>query len=351
MSGYKTMRGTIWISGRNYVTSLPTDFGEKVEKEYDSKIEKIRIDDKIMITPPFDPFKRKSLKTKANPNNFAELKMKAVSAYLNGYDSIDISLTSPVPDEIIKKLQLSIPYMKIEFTSPKLHRMFFSELYEISLEKVFEDVGETFKELNNETRQIFKAFPNSNSMDKMIVYVKSLETKLDNLCFQLRRYLNKALSFGGLYENLKLKSDKDIIYLTGVFGFFERLGDLHLEIGKRIREISGKGTKLKLNSFLSYYNHSYDTIPIAIEAQENPWRGLEVIQGKFSEWDSYKDRVLKLDKENVKNFIYAQKDPVVIRELVILEGKLGAIPDISSNICELAWDMHRDVLSEPMPSK
>jgi len=351
MSGYKTMRGTIWISGRNYVTSLPTDFGNNIEKEYDFKIEKTMIDDKIIITPPFDPFKKKVLKTTADPNNFAELKMKAVSAYLNGYDAVDISLTSPIPDTINKQLQSSIAYMNIEFTSPEHYRMFFSELYDMSLKDVFRDIGETFKELNDETQEIFKAFPNSSSIEKRMVYVKNLETKLDNLTFQLRRYLNKALSYGALYEKLGLQSDKDIIYLTSIFGFFERLGDLHLEIGERIQKISGKGKNLDLSSFLSFYNHAYETIPIAIEAQEDVWRGLEVIEGKLSGWESYKGRILKQDKENVKRFLYAQKDPAIIRELVILEGKIGAIPDVSSNICELAWSIHREALTESMSSK
>lgn len=346
MSGYKTMHGTIWVSGRNYVTSLPTDFGKKIEMEYDSKIEKISIDDKIIITPPFDPFKRRILKTTADPSNFAELKTKAVSAYINGYDEVDFSFESPIPDETIKRLQSSIAYMRIEPTSPTHYRMFFADLYQISLKDVFVEVKETFKELNSETQEIFKAVPHSPSVKKIIPYLKNLETRLDILTFQVRRYLNKALSYGGLYEKLGLQSDKDIIHLTSIFGFFERLGDLHKEIGEKVQKISVSGANLDISSFLSYYNHAYETIPIAIEAQEDPWRGLEVIRGKVSEWELYKGRILELDKENIKKIIYTQKDPALIRETVILEGKIGAIPDISSNICELVWNIHRDALSK-----
>jgi hypothetical protein len=140
------------------------------------------------------------------------------------------------------------------------------------------------------------------------------------------------------------------------------LGDLHREIIEREIKISEKNKNglSSLKPFLTYYEHAYEVIQISEGAITDPNKGLEIIEGKLSKpkWSSYKGGILLKSKEAMKRFIeevarahYSQNNPALIRDLVILEGKLRAIPDICSNICELAHNVGTRFSVEPTHSK
>jgi len=343
------MRGTIWLSGRKYVTSLDNDWAKNISAHYERQIEKIRIGDKIILMPPFDPLAGRRVKIEVDFNDLADLKMKVVSAYLEGYDVVDMPIKSPLLKQIKEKLHKFVPGTVGEPTSDnRRYRLFFSELfYDLSLKKMFVDMKEIFNELNTRTRGSFEAFPDSAAIKNNELYAYEQEQRLDNITFYMRRQLNEVLSYAELYEKLGIKSEREAIHLSSIFGYFERLGDIHGEIIQRITKIL-KCNEIKaypnLKPFLLYYDHAYETIKTSFDAQDDPRKGLEVIRGKMSEeelWKDYRDGILLTDEEKVKEVIYSPNNPPsIIRHLTILEGKIQAIPGISSNICELAWNRY-----------
>jgi phosphate uptake regulator len=350
MRGWK-LRGTIWIAGRNYVTSLPKEWGEKIEREYRSIIEKIQINDKIIITPPFDPFKKLRLQIRADPNNLAELKMKVVSAYLQGYDEVILETASPLRSEIIEKLKHMVPGLNIHTSPDETHYTFtFVIPSTISLPEVIKGTKRLFSEFKEYITKIFKSFPNFNETYKN--YILQLEHELDSILFSVMRYFNKSLLYVDLLEKVGISDDRSIIHFFMSFVQLERLGDIHQEIVKNLEEfskiISPMKLHLDLKPFLSYYENVYEIVQTAIDSLEDPRIGFEIIEGKISEWSSYKNGVLIEEKKAMKETIQSFTDPKIIIYLTILEKYLEAIPDISSNICEQAWNKDNKILEQEL---
>jgi hypothetical protein len=50
----------------------------------------------------------------------------------------------------------------------------------------------------------------------------------------------------------------------------------------------------------------------------------------------------------MKDIIYSLSHPQLIRHLTILEGKLRAISDTASNICEQTWNKDREILTQEL---
>jgi phosphate uptake regulator len=335
---------TIWISGRNYVTSLDKDFAEMIKREHNLRIDKVRIDDKTIITPPFDPYRKRKTEVLLTTNSWAELKTKVVNAYLNGYDIVDIQSTSPLSKELINLMQEAVPGVEILLTPNSLrHRVEFSGEYELPVKESFRFLTDLFKKFHETVARALGDFPDTTNLAQSYLEVCNYEKETDNVLYGFKRQLKKAMSHAGLYEKMGLQSDKDIIELHGILTYYERLGDLHREIIEREIKISEKNKSglPSLKPFLTYYEHAYEVIQISEEAVTDPDKGLGIIEGKLSKpkWSSYKGGILLKSKEAMKRFIYSQNNPAFIRDLVILEGKLMAIPDICSNICELAHNM------------
>lgn len=335
------MQGTIWIAGRNYVTSLPTPWGEKIKEEYEYRIEKLQINSKIVITPPFDPFKKKKIELRIDPTNKAELKMKLVSAYFQGYDLIELISSSPIPKETIEYInEQTVPGIYGELSTDGLrYKIDVTTPFEIQIPKILDNTKLIFQELYQGTTTCFKTFPKLDETSKK--YVSDLERKLDNTLYHVIRYLNKALCYVDIFEKIGLKDDRSIIHLNSAFVYLERLGDLHKDIVKRLDKLSKLNGIPEISPFQTYYEHAHETIQIAIDSLSDPPKGMKLIEGKSTNWSSYREGALVKAEKGIKNIIYSQKDPKVIRELTILEGKLYAIPDTSVNICEQAWNKEK----------
>jgi len=341
------------LSGRNYVTSLPTEFGKEIEKNYNCNIDKLEIDQKIIITAPFDPFRKRVLRNvKVDVDNETELTMKIVSAYLDGFDLIELLTTSAIPDKAKNALIDILPGINVrEKPSAKGYEIMFFDVYEISLKDMFGRIADIFRLLSEKTQEAFGAFPDVNSMENIRkTYIKEFERQLDHITYQVRRYLNKCMIYPELYEKLELGNDRDIIHLTSIFVYFERLGDLHEEISEHLCHISQSLKKadisnFKIRPFSEYYSGAVQTILRSIDAQSDAWIGLDIIDHKLRKWSGH---VLGKCGDEIKKIIVSQKDPELIRELVVLEGKLRAIPDVSSNVCELAWNKDRNAMTRSL---
>jgi len=335
------MRGTIWTSGRNYVTSLPTSWGEKIKEEYEYRIEKLQINSKILITPPFDPFKKKKIELQIDPANKVELKMKLVSAYFQGYDSIELVSSSVIPKETIEYInERTVPGIYGELSTDGLrYKIDVTTPFEIQIPKILDSTKLIFQGLYQGVTTCFKTFPKLDETSKK--YVSELERKLDNTLYHVIRYLNKALCYVDIFEKIGLKDDRSIIHLNSAFVYLERLGDLHRDIVKRLDKISKSNSILEIRPFHTYYKHAHETIQVAIDSLFDPPKGMELIKGKSTDWSSYRKGALVKAEKRIKDTIYSQKDPKLIRELTILEGKLYAIPDTSVNICEQAWNKEK----------
>jgi phosphate uptake regulator len=347
--------------------------GDKIRKEYNSQIEKICLNDKFIITPPFDPFKKLRLRTKADPSSKAELKMKIVSAYLQGYDELEVEMVFPPSKQIAEDLRTyvsehTVPNLIIEELDETHYKFAFTIPSEISLAEAIKEVKAIFHGLNKYVSESLESFPEFSKSTES--YVEKLERKLDGILYNVMRYLNKALSYVDIFEKVGLKDDRSIIHLNIAFNNLERLGDLHEEIIKRLGKMAtllGKMATLKptvnLKPFLTYYKYAYETIPTAIDALEDARKGFEIIQGKISDppWSSYKNGVLFEAEKAMEDIIHslsseaekAEKDIILsyfrlVRHLTVLEGKLRAIPDAASNICEQAWNKDREILTQEL---
>ena len=87
----------------------------------------------------------------------------------------------------------------------------------------------------------------------------------------------------------------------------------------------------KLDPFLKYYEECYQIFNHTLINFESKKFRLDIIKRKLAKW---KGEPLEELSENVTNFILEIKDAKLIRHLTILEGKIQAIPDLTSNICE-----------------
>ena len=335
---HRKMRGTIWVAGHNYVTSLPTKWGEKIKNEYNSQIEKLQLNDKIIITPPFDPFKKKVITLKVDQKKTVKIKMNVISAYLQGYDIIELTSETPFSDDTITFLnKRTIPGFYGELSSDrKCYRLIVTTLFEVEIPNLFNEIKSIIHQLSDYLQEYFKSFPRMNEIDKKCI--NDLEHRLDEMNFHFMRFLNKSLSYADIFEKVGLEDDRSIIHLNSAFLYIERLGDLYTDIVKRLDKISKLKPSANLESFQTYYQHASEVLLTALNSLTDPYKGVEIIEGKASKWKTYKDGVLIDAEKNIKQTIYSESDPKVIREMTILEGKLYAIPDISSNICEQLWN-------------
>jgi phosphate uptake regulator len=330
------MEGKIWVSGRNYVTSFPDEWGEMIKKEYNSQVRRLQIGSKIIITPPFDPFKKREIEIKVDPSNKAELKMKVVSAYLQGYDLVRLRSSSLFSEDVIEYLrEKTVPDLIGELSLDGLsYEIMFATPLGIPIPEILDEVKNVFQQLKEYTSKSFEIFPKIEYKQNISV----LEKETDKIYYRVMRYLNKALLYADIFKKTDLKDDRAIIHLQTAFTYLERLGDLHKEIIDQLEEISNLQPNLNLEPFLTYFNHASQTIPIAIDALIDARKGTQIIQEKLSDWPSYKE-----EKDKIASFICSQDDSRLVRKLSNLEGKLYAIPDLASNICEQAWNKEREL--------
>jgi phosphate uptake regulator len=230
------MEGKIWVSGRNYVTSLPDEWGEMIKKEYNSWVSRLQIGSKVIVTPPFNPFKKRKIEIKVDPSNKAELKMKVVSAYLQGYDLVRLRSSSLFSEDVIEYLrEETVPDLIGELSPDGLsYEIMFVIRRGISIPEILDEVKNVFQRLKKYTSKSFEIFPKIEYKQNISV----LEKETDNIFYHVMRYLNKALLYADIFKKTDLKDDRAIIHLQTAFTYLERLGDLHKEIIDQLEEIS-----------------------------------------------------------------------------------------------------------------
>lgn len=274
--------------------------------------------------------------------------MQILAAYLQGYNLLELKTENPLNED--HKTFISSIFSGI--TDPELTRDFtykisFKSISQSSLNDNFSKMGIVFEGLKKTIMDSYEDFPDKDALTNNYIYAKDLERILDNLTLQVRRYLNLALSYSEFYDLLKLRTDIQIIYINTIFGSFERLGDLHTEIISNMINLIDMDEKISIfndkdSPFIEYYANAYDIICTGLDAIYDPSVGMDVIRSKMSEptWSLYKKGVLVELKNKIKDEIVNVTNPQSIRQLTILEGKLRAIPDIVSNICEFAYNMN-----------
>jgi phosphate uptake regulator len=334
------LKRRIWKSGGNYVTSLPRSWAENIVKNYNSEVEGILLQDKFILTVPYEKARKKYVRVDSIEDKY-KLKMDVVTSYLRGFDGVEFPETS-VSKEFIQYLYFTIPGMKgPELTPQKNFRISFFPVYDVSLKENYSNLKTIINELKNVTKDAFKAFPSLTEINKSKIYVENLEHQLDMMTYHVRKYLNLALSYADIFERTELKSDEDVIYVTSLFGYFERLGDLHKEVVERIEKIANTEFSKhgNLTKFLSHYELTTKYIDDTINSLgENRASSLKVIREVMEK--KAKKGLLYQREEELQKFIESlNTTPNIIRHLTILEGKLRAIPDICANICEVVYNL------------
>lgn len=336
---WKKLKRRIWKSGGNYVTSLPRDWAEKIIQNYDSQVEGTLIDGKLILTAPHEKANKKYVKVDSYEDKY-KLKMDIVSGYLRGFDGVEFPETL-ISKEFIEHLYFTIPGMKgPELTSQKKFRISFFPVYDVSLKENYSNLKVIIGELKNVAKDSFKAFPSIDEIIKNKIYAENLEHQLDMMTYHVRRYLNLALSYADVFEKTGLKSDEDAIYVTSIFGYFERLGDLHKEMVERIEKIANTEFSKSGNlvDFLNHYEFITKYIDDAVNSLEEKEASLRVIR-EVMEKKTGKGLLYERE-EDLQKFIESLKTiPNIIRHMTILEGKLRAIPDTCANICEVVYNL------------
>jgi hypothetical protein len=340
----KTVRSKIWKSGKNYVTSLPTELAEKILEKFDGYIEKIQIGDKIILTPPYDRFVKEGFKSCSSPDDTVKLRMEIVSAYIAGYDEVyleDLEESREIENKISKSLdEISYLIAKKEFTPTGLFKIEFYE-YTSSITSLQKEVENVFDSMTKKTSEIFSNNLSIEEFKRHSEQIKRLEQRLDEVTIYLKRNLNKALKYVDEFEKLNLKKDSDIMHLIGIYTYYERLGDLHKEILERYEE--AQSYEFDVKPFRDYYTLVSRMILETFEGFKNYENTLKIIRGRreHEKWSSYENGKLIEAKTKMKEYILSLDEPALIRHLTIMEGKLRAIPDLCSNICELIYNMRR----------
>jgi len=334
----KHVKRKFWKTGKGvYITSFPVEWVEDFVKRFKEDIIILFDGDKFFILPILD---ERTIELEIDLDDYAGTKMKIVSAFLKGYDRVKMFFNRHVTQEEVNKLCEFVPGALGKRVGANEGEIFFTErVYEAPLGEILVDVRRVFQELSEDVLDAFRAFPDRNN----IVEIKNRrlnekEKRLDEILFYIRRVSSNPL----VYEKIGV-SIEEVTILSPLFSNIERLGDLHKEIVERLEKIANIVDRLldleDFSCFLDYYKLAYETIITSIDSVENPEKGLEIIRGKLSRWVSYRDGALIKAKERMKEYIFSQRDPEIIRHLTILEGKERAIPDIASNICEFAYNM------------
>ncbi|MGC9014960.1 MAG: hypothetical protein ACP5KW_11345 [Thermoproteota archaeon] len=349
------MRRKVWSTGNKIIHTLPREWGEKILNNYKGEIEEVVLANKIILTPP--PREKNEIEINSEVTNILELKMKIVSAYMDGYDLIRVPASEDFlrklnlnREEYLRKIQSFIPNVicRLSNDSSAYILNVHEEIYPI--DKIFEEIKEILEELKKRVVSSIESFPNSptvieEKIGKNETYIKEQERKIDYITFLTRRVLNKALESAEVCERLEIKNDKDIIPFYTILTYYERISDLHLEIVYRLRKMLGRAksdaSNLNLEAFRSLYEKAYNTVETSLKAVKDAREGLglilekENLQNKFSK-----------DKKDIKDLIEKQNNKLLIRDLVILEGKILAIPYLSVNICELAFNKDKAAWSK-----
>jgi hypothetical protein len=338
------MKRKVWSTGNKIIHTLPKEWGEMVIDKYKGEIEEVVLDKKIILTLPHE--KKTTIRISSDAKDILELKMKIDSAYIDGYDFIEV----PVNNELLRKLNLKreefkekiqsfIPAMCIASDSSTYVLEVHDEFY--SLNYIFEEkIKKGLRELSKGVKNSLRFFPKKEEIEDNETYVKELEREIDYTLFRIRRAFNKALESADLCERLGIKNDKDIISLYTIFTYYERITDLHSEVISMLKEMLNQkdAPGLKLDAFLKVYDRVYETVETSLEALKDAQKALELILKK----EKLENGEFPEERKEVEEFIEKQDNkPLLVRDLTILEGKILAIPYLSINICELAYNMNR----------
>lgn len=351
----RRMRSRVWKSGNSYQTSLPPSwvkkYGRRVEAKGDRyEVDKVELGDLIFFSAPFDVYHRRSTEFLVERWDEADIKMRIATAYLDGYDNIDISLQegSQAPPNFEERITSYVPGTSLQTLQPRKYRLTFSDGYGVSLDDIVSSTAkQIFQELHRLVSNGFGRFPSKESEVKSLLEDSQIyERRFDGLTFYLKRQLNVSLSYPELCSRLGINNIHDIIHYDAFIASLERLSDLHTEILSQVYKASkNRFAPPSLEPLADFYAEAYSTIPESLAGMSDREKRMKIIRGKMNKWTNY-GRLAKTS-ERATSFILNIRESNLVRDLVILEGKIQAIPDVASNACESLENMQRTPMVHP----
>ncbi len=346
-----SMHKKLWISGSNYVTSLPRDWAKKIKEEY-SEIQMIQIGDKITVKPPYNPYEKRKVKISLNSTSVYEILNKVIAAYVNGYDEVELNIDE-LSDEAKTLIKKRLPIALLNRDVDGGYKIIFPETKE-SLKDFMTEYTKLINAMYEKTLDSFNNFPDLETIRKNKNIVREFKNRIYLIDIQVRRILSNIYFHPELIENIgiDINSEKDVLDIAKIIEQYKQIADLHENINEILESISTSNIIKEIGLFSEYYKNVYETISIAINSFNKPENCLKVIAGEDSDWQEYNGGVLKNSQETIDNYIEhiisSIKDFDVIKNLVLLKENLSAILKIASYLCKLNYNLQAHSFIEPM---
>jgi phosphate uptake regulator len=347
------MSSVVFLSGKGYKMSVPIDwikrYGKPIEEGKKYGIDKTQIGRLLIISPPFDPNERRQINLMVRYSDKMERKMGIVTAFLQGYDVIYLTLRD-LEDQTNIEAELSsyIEGTIVEKISKNRFKLEFPQQYSLSIDTILDStVRECFEGLYATLYESLSAFPEERDVVRnQKVSAEKYEKTLDRVTYYFKRDTNLAFSYPQTSLRLKIEDLTDLIHYLTIISNFERASDIHYESVKLLETMLKEEIQWpKIDLFRDLYQEAFEIFVDGIESYRNPRRRFAVIEGKLSGWSNYKGYIEK--SKQVEEWIVRNENELpsrAIRYLTILEGKIKAIPDIASNISEAFYDMDKGIL-------
>lgn len=346
--GYKTVVPTAWVESLKAKNLIKPTQGKRGKKEV-YEVDKVQLGDLLFFSSPFEPFESREIELTSLCSRETDRKMKIVTAYLQGFDAIDLTIRGPGDfAQIEREIGEYIPGTKVEKISNEQFRLILPKEYNRIDEVINSMIRDLFSKLHDILSISLREFNQNRYMiQNRYEEAKKYERELDKMTYVLKHNLYLAISYPELCLRLNITDPKDFIHYSSIISYFERAADLHLDAMQRLKKMSEKKeiSWPELEPFRNCYEEAYKILEDAIKGYKDRERRLTVIEGKMGRWENvYKD--FYDTSEEIKKWIKEKSDipPEAVRDLTILEGKIKAIPYIAANICEALYNMDKEIL-------
>lgn len=303
-------RKLIKLGSSSHILTLPNDWLKKNKlKKGDLVYISENINNELILSPQLKEEKKGKQVTITENNDLDDLNRKLISAYISGYDIVNIKLKNLNNFRVIENyLDSLMSFEIIEQTPNEIIAKDLLDIKEISMEKIIRRIDILIRAMIEETKESHKL---SNYED---VYKRDQD--INKLAFLSFRIIKKCFEYPKLTEYIGVKYNKLIDEWMLVF-YLEKMADEVKRISRYLTRSKDKSNKLK------------EIISLYLEVYEDYKRCMDAYYKKDinTAYEMSKRKDIVMRKSN--SLLEKNKDPYVFNIIDRTKALANHIRDIS----------------------
>lgn len=351
----------VWIVGRGtYVVNVPIDWGRSVLKTGDSEVYVSVSGHRLIITPLLRGAPRVASYSMDEEETDLAKKLEAIviSAYLNNYDGIQITLPR---DKVEARKGMEFTQNRFygsshmynppsEPSKSETHMEYvitFNPVFPVEynlqllLRRGFDIYDRIYNIVQNEIKEYRKG---QTDVEYIKQRIREQETESDKTLFYTKRVMNLAICNPSVLKESGVDKLGDVLHYHTIATALERLSDLESDIFDTLTKLDHKNSgqflydKKRLYDIFRYHELAHDIVKKSFEGDEKYCFDIIESYGRFKKDKQkfgelgYLDNFMSVEQyKSTFVFSHEHKDYAMLLRLVDqIEGIIGA----GSNIAE-----------------